>query len=108
PFSSLAVNKQEGCTVMASAEGVHVTDAEGNRFYDGIGGLWCVNVGYGRDEIIEAITQQLRELPFYSAFNNLTNKPASALAGKLAELAPGPLNHVFFGTGGSMANDSAV
>jgi adenosylmethionine-8-amino-7-oxononanoate aminotransferase len=108
PFSSLAVNKEEGCTVMASAEGVHVTDAEGNRFYDGIGGLWCVNVGYGREEIIEAIAQQLRELPFYSAFNNLTNKPASALAGKLAELAPGPLNHVFFGTGGSIANDSAV
>ncbi|MBK1865383.1 aminotransferase [Taklimakanibacter albus] len=108
PFSSLAANKEEGCTVMAGSDGVHVMDAEGNRFYDGIGGLWCVNVGYGREEIIEAIVKQLRELPFYSAFNNLTNKPASALAAKLAELAPGKLNHVFFGTGGSVANDSAV
>jgi len=107
-FSSLGVNKTEGCTIMTGSDGVHVSDIEGNRYYDGIGGLWCVNVGYGREEIIEAIAQQLRELPFYSGFNNLTNRPASLLAGKLAELAPGPLNRVFFGTGGSMANDSAV
>jgi adenosylmethionine-8-amino-7-oxononanoate aminotransferase len=108
PFSSLATNKEEGCTVMTGSEGVHVYDAEGNRFYDGIGGLWCVNAGYGREEIIDAIAQQLRELPFYSAFNNLTNRPAAVLSEKLAELAPGDLNHVFFGTGGSIANDTAV
>ncbi|MDH3474419.1 MAG: aminotransferase [Rhodospirillales bacterium] len=108
PFSDLSVIKDEGCTVMAGSEGVHVMDAEGNRFYDGIGGLWCVNVGYGREEIVEAVAEQLRNLPFYSAFNNLTNPPAATLAAKLAELAPGNLNHIFFGTGGSMANDSAV
>lgn len=108
PFSSLAANKEEGCTVMTGSDGVHVFDAEGNRFYDGIGGLWCVNAGYGREEIIEAIADQLRELPFYSAFNNLTNRPAALLADKLTDLAPGNLNHVFFGTGGSMANDTAI
>ena len=57
---------------------------------------------------MQAVADQMRELPFFSSFNNLTNRPAAKLAAKLASLAPGHLNHVFFGTGGSMATDSAV
>jgi adenosylmethionine-8-amino-7-oxononanoate aminotransferase len=108
PFSDLAVNKAEGCTIIAEADGVHVYDSDGNRFIDGIGGLWCVNIGYGREEMAQAIADQVRRIPFYSGFVNLTNPPAAELAAKLAELAPGNLERVMFGTGGSMANDSAV
>jgi len=95
-------------TVITRAEGVHVYDAAGNRYLDGIGGLWCVNVGHGREEIIDAIATQMRELDYYSTFYNLTHPLASELSGKLASLAPGNLNNVYFANSGSVANDSAV
>ena len=108
PFSDLAVLKDEGCTIMAEGDGVYVYDSDGNRFIDGIGGLWCVNIGYGREEMVQAIADQVRRIPFYSAFVNLTNPPAAELADKIADRAPGNLNRIFFGTGGSVANDTAV
>ena len=75
---------------------------------DGIGGLWFANVGFGRRELIDAAAEQLARLPQYSYFTNLANPPATELAVKLAELAPGDLNHVFYSTGGSTANDTAA
>ena len=108
-FADLWSLKQRGeTTVIAKSEGVHVYDAAGNRFLDGIGGLWCVNVGHGRDEIIDAIARQMRELDYYSTFYNLTHPLASQLAEKVAALAPGSLNHVYFANSGSVANDTAV
>ncbi|MEK9743414.1 MAG: aminotransferase [Gammaproteobacteria bacterium] len=108
PWTNFASFKNEGSLVMSHSEGPYVYDSDGNQFIDGIGGLWCVNIGYGRDEMAEAIADQVRQIPYYSTFNHLTTPPAATLAAKLAELAPGSLNHVFFGTGGSMANDTAV
>ena len=108
-FADLDALKQDGArTVIVGAEGAHVTDSEGNRLIDGIGGLWCVNAGHRRREIIDAITEQLDTLDFYSTFYNFTHPAAAALATKLAELAPGHLNKVHFGNSGSVANDSAV
>jgi adenosylmethionine-8-amino-7-oxononanoate aminotransferase len=108
-FADLGSLKQPGeTTVISKGKGVHVFDAAGNRFLDGIGGLWCVNVGHGRDEIIDAIAAQLRELDFYSTFYNLTHPLAAELAEKIAALAPGQLNHVYFANSGSVANDTAV
>lgn len=108
-WADLDALKQDGArTVIVGAEGAYVTDSEGNRLIDGIGGLWCVNVGHGRREIIEAITKQLQTLDFYSTFYNFTHPTAAALAAKLASLAPGSLNKVHFGNSGSVANDSAV
>lgn len=108
-FADLHTLKQaEEKTVITRAEGVYVYDASGNRFLDGIGGLWCVNVGHGREEIIDAIATQMRELDYYSTFYNLTHPLASELSGKIASLAPGQLNHVYFANSGSVANDSAV
>ena len=98
---------QTGATIMVRGEGAHVWDAEGRKFIDGIGGLWFANVGFGRQELIHAAAQQMAELPQYSYFTDLGNPPATELAAKLAELAPGDLNHVFYSTGGSMANDTA-
>jgi adenosylmethionine-8-amino-7-oxononanoate aminotransferase len=85
-----------------------VIDSEGNRYIDGIGGLWCVNIGYANEEMAQAIAEQVRRITYYSTFGHLTTPPAAELAAKLAELTPGKLNHVFYGTGGSMSNDTAI
>ena len=108
PWTDFATFKEEGSTVMAESDGVYVFDTDGNRFMDGIGGLWCVNIGYANDEMAQTIADQVRRIPYYSTFTHLTTPPAAELAAKLAELSPGDLNHVFFGTGGSMSNDTAI
>jgi len=102
------LKQRDARTAIVSAKGAYVTDSEGNRMIDGIGGLWCVNVGHGRDEIINAITTQLQTLDYYSTFYNFTHPAAAALAAKLAELAPGSLNRVYFSNSGSVANDTAI
>ena len=108
-FADLNALKQDGArTVIVGADGAFVTDSEGNKLIDGIGGLWCVNAGHRRREIIDAITEQLDTLDFYSTFYNFTHPAAAALATKLAELAPGHLNKVHFANSGSVANDTAI
>ena len=108
PWTDFSTFKEEGSLVVAESEGCYVYDSEGARYLDGIGGLWCVNIGYGNEEMAQAIADQARRMTYYSSFGHITTPPAAELAAKLAELAPGPLNHAFFGTGGSMANDTAV
>ncbi len=108
PWTDFATFKENGPLVVVESEGSYVYDSEGDKYLDGIGGLWCVNVGYGRDEIAQAMADQARRMTYYSSFGPHTSIPAAELSAKLAELAPGNLNHVFFGTGGSMGNDSAV
>ncbi len=108
PWTDFSVFKEKGSLVMAESEGVYVYDSDGNRYIDGIGGLWCVNIGYGNEEMAQAIADQVRRIPYYSTFTHLTTPPAAELAAKLAELAPGDLNHIFYSTGGSMANDTAI
>jgi len=103
-----SLKQQDEITIITRGEGAHVFDAAGNRYLDGIGGLWCVNVGHGRTEIIDAVAAQMRELDYYSTFYNLTHPLASELSNKIAELAPGKLNHVYFANSGSVANDTAV
>ena len=108
PWQIFDTFREQGSLVMDRGEGVHVYDADGKRYLDGIGGLWCVNVGYGREELVQAIANQARRLAFFNPFVDTTNIPAAELAAKLAELAPGSLNHVMFTTCGSTANDSAA
>ena len=108
PWTDFSTFKEEGSLVVAESEGAYIYDSDGNRFLDGIGGLWCVNAGYGRDEIAQAIADQARRMTYFSPFGHQTTQPAAELAAKLADLAPGPLNHIFYGTGGSMANDTAI
>jgi len=108
-FANLDALKQENArTVITRAQGAYVYDAEGNQFIDGIGGLWCVNVGHGRHEIADAIAKQLKDLDYYSTFYNLTHPLAAELSQKVASMAPGNLNKVYFGNSGSVANDSAI
>ncbi len=103
-----ALKQNDARTVIVGAEGACVTDSDGNTLIDGIGGLWCVNAGHRRKEIIDAITDQLNTLDYYSTFYNFTHPTAATLAAKIASLAPGHLNAVHFGNSGSVANDSAI
>ncbi len=108
PWTDFATFKESGSLVLTEAEGAYVSDSRGNRYLDGIGGLWCVNVGYGRAEIARAMAAQAEKMVYYSSFGAHTSIPAAELAHKLATLAPPGLAHIQFGTGGSMANDTAI
>jgi len=108
PWTDFSTFKEKGSDIIAESEGAYVIDSDGGRYLDGIGGLWCVNIGYGRQEMAEAIAEQAKQLCYYSTFGHIASPPAATLAAKLAQLAPGSLNHAFFGTGGSMANDTAI
>ena len=108
PYTDFSTFAQEGSQVISEASGMHVVDSDGRRYVDAIAGLWCVNVGHGREEIADAVRDQILRMQYYNPFGHSTNEPAAELAAKLAELAPGALNHVFYSTGGSTANDVAV
>ena len=108
PYTDFSTFAEEGSQVITGAEGAYVVDAEGNRFLDGIAGLWCVNIGHGRKEMAEAIAEQVMTMEYYNPFGHTTNAPASILANKLSQMAPGSLNHVFYSCGGSTANDTAI
>src|SRR5450830_334331 len=108
PFTDHAALAAKGARVMVKGEGIWLWDSDGNRILDGMSGLWCVNIGYGRQNMSEAVYQQMQVLPFYNSFFNTTNVPAVMLAAKLMELAPAGFNHVFFVGSGSEANDTIV
>ncbi|MDX5413893.1 MAG: aminotransferase class III-fold pyridoxal phosphate-dependent enzyme, partial [Rhodobacterales bacterium] len=108
PFTTQDVLANRGARVITRADGVWITDSDGNRIIDGMAGLWCVNVGYGRDRLAEVAARQMKELPYYNTFFMTTHVPAIALSQKLAEVAPGDLNHVFYAGSGSEANDTNI
>ncbi|MFD2191241.1 aspartate aminotransferase family protein [Pistricoccus aurantiacus] len=108
PFTDFKALGEEGSRIITHAEGVYIFDADGKRILDGMAGLWCVNIGYGREELVEAATHQLRELPFYNSFFKTTHAPVVKLAEKLCQLAPGNMNRVFFTGSGSEANDTVL
>lgn len=108
PFTENAALARKGARIMVRGEGVWLTDSEGNRILDGMAGLWCTNIGYGRTELGDVAKRQMDELAYYNTFFQTTHVPAIALAAKLAELAPGDLNHVFFAGSGSEANDTNI
>ncbi len=108
PWTHFDSFTKEGSLILTEANGVYIYDIEGNKYLDGVGGLWCMNIGYGREEMVEAITEQTRKLAYANPFVDVTNAPAARLCAKLAELAPGDLNKVMLTCGGSTANDSLV
>ncbi|WP_374530675.1 aspartate aminotransferase family protein [Novosphingobium sp.] len=95
-----------GSRIITHAEGCYIHDGDGNRILDGMAGLWCVNVGYGREELVEVAAEQMRELPFYNTFFKTVTPPTVLLAEKIAGLTGGKLQHVFFNASGSEANDT--
>jgi len=108
PFTDYKALGKKGSRIITRAEGVYLWDSDGNKILDGMAGLWCVNIGYGRKELVEAGCRQLETLPFYNNFFQTTHPPAVELAALLAEVTPAGLNHVFFTNSGSEANDTMV
>jgi len=108
PFTDHKALAEKGARVVVRGDGIYVWDSEGRKMLDGMSGLWCVNVGYGRSSITQAVAKQMDTLPFYNSFFNTTNIPAVQLATKLAELAPPGFSHVFYTGSGSEANDTNV
>jgi len=108
PFSDMGALNKAGSRVIVKAQGVYLWDSEGNQIIDGMAGLWCVNVGYGRKELADAAYKQLQELPFYNTFFKTTHPPVIELSALLAEVSPEPFNHFFYCNSGSEGNDTVL
>ncbi len=108
PFTDTQQLNAAGVRVITRGEGVYLWDSEGRRLLDGMAGLWCVNLGYGRRELVEAAARQLAELPYYNTFFQSATPPAIELAAALAEITPAGLDHAFFANSGSEANDTII
>lgn len=109
PFTDhKALHEEGGGRIITHADGVYIWDAKGQRYLDGMAGLWCVNAGYGRRELVQAAAEQMLELPFYNTFFKTTNVPATELSRVLCELTPPNFNHAFFANSGSEANDTIL
>ncbi|NEY89271.1 aminotransferase [Tabrizicola oligotrophica] len=108
PWVNFGAFERDGSLVLTRGEGCHVWDAAGTRYFDAIGGMWCTNVGLGRAEMAQAMADQAMKLAYTNYFCDVTSDTTALLAGKLAALAPGDLNRVFFTTGGSTAVETAI
>lgn len=108
PFTDHKALASIGSRIITRADGCWLWDSDGNRILDGMAGLWCVNIGYGREELAEAAARQMRELPYYNTFFQSATPACIELAAKLAEIAPAGLNQAFFANSGSEANDTAA
>ncbi|MBB4614014.1 aminotransferase [Novosphingobium taihuense] len=108
PFTSITDLMADGPTVMASGSGVRVTDVDGKEYLDGMAGLWCVNLGYGRKEITQAIARQSERLSFFHTFNGMSTDVVAECAEELLKRAPVPMSRVFFGASGSDANETQL
>ena len=108
PFTDHKDLHRKMSRIITRAEGSYIYDTDGNRILDGMSGLWCVNAGYGREELVEAAAAQMRELPYYNSFFQCAHPPSIALAKKLQEVTPGHMNRVFFTGSGSESNDTIV
>ncbi|WP_066566942.1 aspartate aminotransferase family protein [Snodgrassella sp. CFCC 13594] len=108
PFSDNAALKNEGVRVMTHAKGIYVYDDEGNKITDGMAGLWCVNIGYGRKELANVAKKQMETLPFYNTFFKTTHPAVIELTSKLMEITPEGFNHVFYTGSGSESVDTMM
>ena len=108
PYTNLAGLRDSGPLVIEHGKGVFIHDSEGKAYIDGMAGLWCVSLGYGNEELVEAAATQMRKLSFGHLFSAKSHDPAVELAEKLKEIAPVPISKVFFCSSGSEANDSQV
>jgi putrescine aminotransferase len=106
PFTDHKSLAAKGARIITKAEGVYIWDSEGTKIFDAMSGLWCVNVGYGRKELVDAAAKQMQELPYYNSFFQTTNVPAVKLAEKIINLAGDNYSHVFFSSSGSESNDT--
>lgn len=108
PFTDHKELNAKSARIVTKADGVYIYDTEGHETLDGMSGLWCVNVGYGQTDLIDAATKQMHELPYYNSFFQCANTPAIELAALLKEISPPQFNRVFFTGSGSESNDTIL
>ncbi len=108
PFTDSKAMHEKGTRIVTGADGCYIFDSEGGKVLDGMAGLWCVNIGYGRDELADVAAAQMRQLPYYNSFFGTAHPPVIKLAAQLKKLAPDNISHVFFTGSGSESNDTNV
>ena len=108
PVSAWRQHEERGPMVLASGQGSWLTDARGHELLDAFAGLWCVNIGYGQESVVQAATAQLRTLPYATGYFGFASEPAIRLAAKLVEITPPSLTRAYLTLGGSEAVDAAV
>lgn len=108
PFTHAQEHERTGPLTMVSGRGSTLVDAQGKEYLDAMAGLWCVNIGYGNEEMADALAAQTRQLAYYHTFASMGNEPVARLAHRLVTDAPGDMAKVFFGNSGSDANDTQV
>ncbi len=108
PFTDFQSLAKKGSRIIQRADNIYLWDSEGHKILDAMSGLWCVNVGYGQQVLVDAAARQMKELPFYNAFFQTATVPAIELAELLAEVSPPQFQHVFFSGSGSEGNDTVV
>ena len=108
PFTWMEDLKREGPNVITEGKGIRVKDIHGNEYLDGMAGLWCVNLGYGCREVVDAITAQSTKLSFFHAFNSMSSDVVVECAAELLKRAPVPMARVFFGASGSDADETQI
>jgi putrescine---pyruvate transaminase len=96
PFTDFQSLARKGSRIITKADNIYLWDSDGHKILDAMSGLWCVNVGYGQQALVDAATRQMKELPFYNAFFQTATTPAIELAELLCEVTPPHFNHVFF------------
>ncbi len=108
PFTDTKHLHTIGSRIITAADGIYIWDSDGNRIIDGMAGLWCVNLGYGRSELVEAATRQMQTLPYYNTFFMTSHPPVIELSERLAAITPRQFRHVFLTNSGSEANDTVI
>jgi 4-aminobutyrate--pyruvate transaminase len=108
PFTDLAHHVEEGPMVLTRGDGPYVLDEHGQRYLEGMAGLWCANLGFSEERLLDAAREQMSRLPTYHMFGGKSHGPGIALAERLLALAPVPMSKVLFTCSGSEANDTAI
>ncbi|MEH2529037.1 4-aminobutyrate--pyruvate transaminase [Bradyrhizobium sp. AZCC 1588] len=108
PYTNAVVHEKVGPMMIEGGDGIYVVDNEGNRYIEGLGGLFCASLGFSEKRLVEAAHRQMQKLPFYHSFGGKSHDTAVELAERLVDLAPVPMSKVFFANSGSEANDTAI
>ena len=108
PYTNLRVHQAKGPLLVTHGRGVHVYDDQGKEYIEGLGGLWCVSLGFSEQRLVEAARRQLEVLPYYHSFASKSHGPAIELAERILDLLPDSMSKVFFNNSGSEANDTAI
>ena len=108
PFTNYKQYAKKGGNIYTRADGIFLYDTDGNELLDGMSGLWCTNLGYSQSKIIQAVTAQLEQLPYYNSFFGCANEAAVSMADELTKIMPDGMDHIFFTNSGSEANDTNI